>query len=497
MALDEDGQAKAIAAEWDVDPDLLDQAEWEIESIDSNDGFTVGYFVRFDEETDRELLDRLRVRAGEFYRELSTNAFDQPDEDDFARPRERSASKLENGIGLGRAFVGSAFAGSAFATADKASSNEEDEGDDGLSSIDEPLPDISNFVDDDFEFLEPAERPNDGRRAYFIDEERFTPSQFRKLSKHRKVQAMVQWFHENYEDPAVRMPYESAEGGYQWIWGGPYDAGEQIGDEFSDISDQASIDEAAEEITREGLFDWAPKARREDYAQDEDWNLSGEDEDWNQAGSGDEYTRTVIRRTDPSPEGEAYLTDGAGRFLTDEQGRRLLVGAPSLRSAASNFSNFRFAESVLSGAGSSGVPRDFHQELLARIESLEASLQTYRENLPPRSHNHPPELVEPDPISPIEIRLVAQVTVELRNQVDQSQPDPIKLEAQASKLKVVAGSILAWLGRKADTAIDSAIKWAIPVGAAWVLAGPDKVYANILALAETVSAWAQHLTAGI
>ncbi|TBE02333.1 hypothetical protein [Rhizobium ruizarguesonis] len=428
MALDEDRQAKAIATEWGVDPDLLDQADWEIESIDTNDGFAAGYFVRFDEETDRELLHQLGVRSGEFYRELSINAFDQLD----------------------------------------------------------------------FELIEPAERQNDGRRAYFIDEERFTPSQFRKLSKRRKVQAMVQWFHENYEDPAVRMPYESAEGGYQWIWGGPYDAGEQIGDEFSDISDQASIDKAAAEITGDGLFDWAPKARREDYAQDEDWNLPGEDEDWNQPGSGDDYTRTVIRRTDPTPEGEAYLTDGAGRFLTDEQGRRLLVGGPISRSAASNFSNFRFAESVLSGAGSSGVPRDYHQEVLSRIESLEASLQTYRENLPPRSHNHPPELVEPDPISPIEIRLVGRVTIEIRNEVDQPQPDPVKLEEQASKLKAVAGSILAWLGRKADTAIDSAIKWAVPtLGAAWLLAGPDKVYANLLALAETVSAWAQHLASGI
>ncbi|OBY05974.1 hypothetical protein BAE36_17380 [Rhizobium leguminosarum bv. trifolii] len=424
--MDEDRQAKAIAAEWGVDPDLLDQADWEIESIDTNDGFAAGYFVRFDEETDRELLHQLGVKSGEFYRELSINAFDQPD----------------------------------------------------------------------FELVEPAERQNDGRRAYFIDEERFTPSQFRKLSKRRKVQAMVQWFHENYEDPAVRMPYESAEGGYQWIWGGPYDAGEQIGDEFSDISDQASIDEAAAEITGDGLSDWAPKARREDYAQDEDWNLPGEDEDWNQPGSRQDYTRTVIRRTDPTPEGEAYLTDGAGRSLTDENGRRLVIGGPIIRSVASNFSDFRFGESNFGGSGE--VPLDFRKELLTRIESLEDSLRTYRQNLPPRSHNRPPELVEPDPISPIEIRVVAEVTIELRKEAEQPQPDPAKLEAEASKLKVIAGSILAWFGRKADTAVDSAITWAIPaLGAAWALAGPDKLYANISAVIETVSLWAQHLASGI
>lgn len=288
-----------------------------------------------------------------------------------------------------------------------------------------------------------------------------------------------QWFHENYEDPAVRMPYSSAEGGYQWIWGGPYDAREQIGDQFSDVSDEASIEEAAAVVTSDGLVDWAPKARREDHWQDEDLNLSGDDEDLNQPGAREEDPRTANRQTDFSPEGEAYLTDGAGRFLTDAQVRRLVIGRPVERSAARE------------------APRDFHQELLAKVESLEASLQTYRDNLPPRSHNNPPELVEPDPISPIEIRMVVQVIVELRTEAAQAQPDPVKLEAQASKLKAVAGSILAWLGRKADTAVDSAIKWAMPVGAAWVLAGPDQVYAKLLAVAETVSAWAQHLSAGM
>jgi hypothetical protein len=91
-----------------------------------------------------------------------------------------------------------------------------------------------------------------------------------------------------------------------------------------------------------------------------------------------------------------------------------------------------------------------------------------------------------------------QVTVEIRTEAAQNQPDPVKLETQASKLKAVAGSILAWMGRKIDTAVESAIKWAVPtLGAAWVLAGPEKVYENLMAVAEIVSAWAQHLSAGL
>lgn len=499
MALDDDNAVAAIAAEWEINPELLEEAEWEVESIDSNDGFTVGFFVRFSEDTDRELLDQLGIRPGEFHRELSINAFDQPDdEEEYERYRAR-ASERGRGISTGAAFAGNAFVGHAFATADSSSLRREaGEADDGIYSINERFPDISKATDINFDIVEPAERADDGRRAYFIDDERFTPSQFRRLSRRRKVEAMVQWFYENYEDPAVRMPYESAEGGYQWIWGGPYDALEQIGDQFSDVSDEAAIEEAAAEITSDGLFDWAPKARREDYRQDEDWNEPGDNEDLNQPVASEDYTRTARRRTDPPPEGEAFLTDEAGRFITDEQGRRLVVAIPNPRPSASNFSDFKFGTSNFSTPNAGDASRDFHQELLAKVESLEASIQTYRENLPPRSHNHPPELVEPDPISPAELRIVMQVTVEIRTEAEQSQPDPAKLETQASTLKAVAGSILAWIGRKVDTAVDSAIKCAIPaIGAAWVLAGPEKVYANLMALAETVSAWAQHLSAGL
>lgn len=496
LAFEEDGQSKAIAAEWGIDPGLLDEADWELESIDSNDGFTVGYFVRFSEDTNRELLDQLGVSTGEFHRELSMNAFDQPDdEEEYESYRQRVGERGSGGI-AGAAFAGTAFAGDAFATADNGSPpQDDDDADDGIYSINEPLPDISTLIDDDFEFAEPAERPADNRRAYYIDEERFTPSQFRRLSRRRKVEAMVQWFHENYEDPAVRMPYESAEGGYQWIWGGPYDAREQIGDQFSDVSDEAAIEEAAAEITSDGLFDWAPKARREDYRQDDDWNEPGDDEDLNQPVASENYTRTARRRTDPTPEGEAFLTDEAGRFLTDEQGRRIVVAVANTGLSASNFSDFTFGTSNFNGPNAGGASRDFHQELLAKVESLEASIQTYRDNLPPRSHNHPPELVEPDPISPAELRVVVQVTVEIRTEAEQNQPDPVKLETHASKLKAVAGSILAWIGRKLDTAVDSAIKWAIPaIGAAWALAGPEKVYANLMAVADVLSAWATHLT---
>lgn len=38
------------------------------------------------------------------------------------------------------------------------------------------------------------------------------------------VAQMVSWFQERYKDPANGVPFNSAEGGYQYVHGGPYDA---------------------------------------------------------------------------------------------------------------------------------------------------------------------------------------------------------------------------------------------------------------------------------
>jgi hypothetical protein len=83
-------------------------------------------------------------------------------------------------------------------------------------------------------------------------------SQFRRMRKAEKREAMLQWFSENYEDPAENTPYESAEGGYQYIWGGPYEARDELYAQFGDIVPEQLIDEVAQEIERHGLFDWAP-----------------------------------------------------------------------------------------------------------------------------------------------------------------------------------------------------------------------------------------------
>ena len=84
------------------------------------------------------------------------------------------------------------------------------------------------------------------------------------LSPSEQKNLMKQWFLENYEDPAERTPYESAEGGYIWIWGGPYDAREEIEEYFHEFADESAIDEAVDELEHY-CVQWAPTERPGDY----------------------------------------------------------------------------------------------------------------------------------------------------------------------------------------------------------------------------------------
>lgn len=70
---------------------------------------------------------------------------------------------------------------------------------------------------------------------------------------------MKEWFYANYEDPANSLPHISAEGGYQWIYGGPETPQEALGDNFSGEYPEEFIEKVAQDITDEsGLWDWSP-----------------------------------------------------------------------------------------------------------------------------------------------------------------------------------------------------------------------------------------------
>jgi hypothetical protein len=79
------------------------------------------------------------------------------------------------------------------------------------------------------------------------------------------AQWLMAWFLERYEDPAEACPYESAEGGYQYIWGGPHNAGDALIDTWSDIFTEAFLEQVAERLeTEQDCYEWSERAGPED-----------------------------------------------------------------------------------------------------------------------------------------------------------------------------------------------------------------------------------------
>lgn len=69
--------------------------------------------------------------------------------------------------------------------------------------------------------------------------------------------SMVEWFEENYEDPANGVPHDSGEGGYQYFNGGPYDPNEVLQEEYPEAP-LSVVEAACEHIYGNGA-DWVRK----------------------------------------------------------------------------------------------------------------------------------------------------------------------------------------------------------------------------------------------
>lgn len=82
-----------------------------------------------------------------------------------------------------------------------------------------------------------------------------TASELKRARKDIQLDVMRTWFHANYEDPVENTPYETAEGGYIYIWGGPYEPFEELEAEFGGIVTEKVIQELADEL-REISWEW-------------------------------------------------------------------------------------------------------------------------------------------------------------------------------------------------------------------------------------------------
>lgn len=113
-----------------------------------------------------------------------------------------------------------------------------------------------------------------------IDESEFhllTSEELASLPPANQQQYLAAWFHYYYWDPANDLPYETAEGGYQWIYGGPYHASEVLEEEFADFIDAQLIQLAVYDIERNGQIEWSPSPNHPAQERDDDYTHNNDD----------------------------------------------------------------------------------------------------------------------------------------------------------------------------------------------------------------------------
>ena len=125
------------------------------------------------------------------------------------------------------------------------------------------------------------------------------------------IEAMREWFYERFEDPVHSLPYESREGGYQWMGNGPYDARDQLGAEFGGAHPDSWIEELASELDSE-----SPQWVRRPYFDESDDEVDEEPRSQDDERSGldpdtaaqvGERLDEIIQLLDADPEIEPAL----------------------------------------------------------------------------------------------------------------------------------------------------------------------------------------------
>lgn len=95
-------------------------------------------------------------------------------------------------------------------------------------------------------------------------DQEYNLDEIKNLDKDSQKRVMRGWFFDNFENPAEQTPFESEEGGYIYIWGGPYDAREELEDVFSAHVNKKAIDELVSELESES-YEWSGKISSEGY----------------------------------------------------------------------------------------------------------------------------------------------------------------------------------------------------------------------------------------
>lgn len=210
------------------------------------------------------------------------------------------------------------------------------------------------------------------------------------LADEEKISAIIEWFFLNFEDPAHNTPHDSAEGGYQYIWGGPYDAADELHGAFGDQASEDLIEVAATRVRdQDGIWDWAPSDGR------------------------------ILDEEDYDPVAAGDIVDG------DDDWPPLIVvpkGSREVRTAA----------------------------VLDRLNKLENALKKLGLSAATIGHNNPPEPIDDFPLS-VSGAQQLQVTINIvRSEVRSPDPDVKVVEKSGGYFKKVAHKLAEWISKTTD-----------------------------------------------
>jgi hypothetical protein len=100
-----------------------------------------------------------------------------------------------------------------------------------------------------------------GKRYYTAhDPHGRTPSRLKRLGQTAQLEYMEAWFREYYEDPVNEMTRSEPE--YHFVWGGPYNAYDELRNEFEALVPDDRIQELAKRLEIE-CIEWAPTGQKE------------------------------------------------------------------------------------------------------------------------------------------------------------------------------------------------------------------------------------------
>lgn len=247
------------------------------------------------------------------------------------------------------------------------------------------------------------------RQRYYSDddiEHSITPSQLKRLGRERQRNTCGIGFTGILRTRPKRR-LNSREGGYLYIWGGPYNAHDELFSEFGSLIPEQRIIEAAEEMQDEnGIYDWAPgndhPATRE---REEEWR------------------REQDERDNEPPQGETL----------EQITERLRSGAARLRYG-------------------DGFEREQRNAIRADLDKLNAALAQVTPTHGGIGHNNPPPDDEsPQAVVVVDVRIASET---IGQELAKVEPNALEVAEATSRLQVALG----WLGKKLDAAADSFAK---------------------------------------